>query len=137
MESSVFSGHSRRAPLVLPTKPTDRRRACFGAIATLLLLMSTSLRAALMGYEGFAYPLNASLPGQNGGTGFSGPWVAGVNAGVPASRFQMFTPSLSYPGLASDGVRLRVTSGAAQGARHRVRGDPCPSQWEQMAPCAT
>ncbi len=72
---------------------------------------------ALLSHDSFAYPLNGALPGQNGGGGFAGAWLAGVNAGVPTSRFQIFTPSLSYPGLASDGVRLRVTSGAAQGAR--------------------
>lgn len=72
---------------------------------------------ALLSHDSFAYPLNGALPGQNGGAGFAGAWLAGVNAGVPTSRFQVFTPSLSYPGLASDGVRLRVTAGAAQGAR--------------------
>ncbi|MBL9168135.1 MAG: hypothetical protein JNN07_10375 [Verrucomicrobiales bacterium] len=72
---------------------------------------------ALLSHDSFAYPLNAALPGQTGGTGFNGAWVAGVNTGVPASRFQMVTPSLTYPGLGSDGVRLRVTTGSAQGAR--------------------
>lgn len=80
-------------------------------------MLSMPLQAALIGYDGFIYPLGAALPGQNGGEGFAGSWLEGVNAGVPASRFQVFTPSLSYPGLASDGVRLRVTAGAVQGAR--------------------
>lgn len=82
-----------------------------------MVMLSTPLQAALIGYDGFSYPLSAGLPGQNGGEGFAGSWLAGVNAGVPTARFQIFTPSLSYPSLASDGVRLRVTAGAAQGAR--------------------
>ena len=111
-----------------PTNPPPGSRtgfALFPPLTPLVLLLLACLCSvscprsfgALLSHDSFAYPLNASLPGQNGGTGFSGAWVAGVNAGVPASRFQLSTPSLTYPGLASDGSRLRVTSGSAQGAR--------------------
>ena len=95
----------------------QKRRACFSAVVALLVMLAAPLRAALLSHDGFAYPANALLPGQNGGEGFSGSWLAGVNAGVTSSRFQVISPSLSYPGLATGGLRLRATSGTAQGAR--------------------
>ncbi len=98
------------------------RTSPLAALVILLLACLSSLSCprsfgALLSHESFAYPLNAGLPGQNGGEGFAGAWVAGVNAGVASSRFQVISPSLSYPGLGGEGARLRVTSGTAQGAR--------------------
>ncbi len=97
-----------------------QRRAICVTVVALLLTLSAPLRAALLSHDGLAYPANTLLPGQNGGEGFSGSWLAGVNAGVTVSRFQVVSPSLSYPGLATGSLRLRVTAGAAQGARRNL-----------------
>ncbi len=77
--------------------------------------------AELLAYEGFDYgPANASLVGGslgNGGSGFAGPWLAGLDTGIPTSRFSVGNPSLTFPGLAVQGRHARVVAGGAQGAR--------------------
>lgn len=63
-----------------------------------------SASAALLAYEGFNYGSpGADLVGQNGGTGFSGPWVAGgFNASI-SNNFDRNSLSIPASGLSTSG----------------------------------
>ena len=52
-------------------------------LASLLLSLTPSAYASLFVYEGFDYPVGSTLPGQNGGTGWSNAWI-GPNLGGAA-----------------------------------------------------
>lgn len=89
----------------------DRSR-CGLTLAVLTLLASVhSSAAALVAYEGFAYPaVGSDLVGQAGGTGFSGAWApGGFNASL-SDNFDVAAGSLPFGLLATSGNR--VSSGA-------------------------
>ena len=77
-------------------------------------MISTSFTAgaALIAYEGFDYPSNSAVVGQNGGTGWNGEWVA-HNADSPG--LVVNGTGLSYPNFPSTG--LSVTPGGYVSAR--------------------
>src|SRR2546428_11716379 len=70
-------------------------------IATLLAaaaLCITTAHAAIIYYEGFNYgAADGSLAGQNGGTGFSGPWTSG-NPGITYASAGLSFSDLSVSG---------------------------------------
>ncbi len=55
-----------------------------GVLCAVCLSFAISGQASLFVYEGFDYPVSATLPGQNGGTGWSNAWI-GPNLGGAAT----------------------------------------------------
>lgn len=56
--------------------------------------------------ESFVYPAGSQIAGQNGGTGWGGPWTGGASTLV-------VSPGLTYPGMPSLGNALGRTPGGA------------------------
>ncbi|MBX9579216.1 MAG: PEP-CTERM sorting domain-containing protein [Gemmataceae bacterium] len=81
-----------------------------GILALALLLgWAGSAPAALLAYDGFAYPPGGDLQGNAGGFGFAGPWVpGGFNASV-FDHLDVAPGSLGFGGLLTSGNR--ATSG--------------------------
>lgn len=78
-------------------------------------LVSTSGWAAgsvvtVLAEDSFSYTNNATLPGQNGGTGWSGAWVSDSPA---FSDFRVNGTGLTLPGVASAGGRAVYRAGSA------------------------
>ncbi|GAA4423136.1 hypothetical protein GCM10023090_14990 [Acidovorax lacteus] len=74
----------------------------------------TPLRAApvitTIAEDSFAYTANAPLPGNNGGTGWSGPWASDSNF---FTSFNVGAASLTVPGLTSSGGRIVFRTGGS------------------------
>lgn len=80
------------------------RAVLTGIAISLSLVVTPSVVAApvttVIAEETFAYAANALLPGNNGGTGWSGPWESDS---VSFTDFVVGGTSLSVPGLTSSG----------------------------------
>lgn len=92
------------------------RLGCFLALAVACspicaAFVQASPLEGLLAYEPFDYsPPITPIVGQAGGLGFSGAWVAGI-PGTPAGNFMTAgTSNLVYAGLASTGVRMRLSA---------------------------
>jgi hypothetical protein len=68
---------SLHPPASRPPAPKTARlvRASFGLAAAALLVALPDARAQVVVSEGFDYPAGQPLAGQNGGTGWAGPWT--------------------------------------------------------------
>lgn len=80
------------------------RSVASGSMALALTLSAVRATAALIAYEPFDYPANASLVGATNGFGFDEPWRPG---GFNARLFnlaKMRPGALAYPGLAVRGT---------------------------------
>lgn len=71
------------------------------------LALSATAPAALLVYEPFDYPSGTSIGGQNGGTGFAGPWGA-----VGAGNLDATAPGATYSNLVASGNRLTTIGGS-------------------------
>ena len=80
-------------------------------LAAFVVLVSFALRAdgakgILIAEESFNYENSAELDGQNGGTGWAGPWF---NSPLEKQRNRVKVPGLEFPGLRTSGGRLFET----------------------------
>ncbi|MGD9635394.1 MAG: PEP-CTERM sorting domain-containing protein [Pirellulales bacterium] len=94
------------------------KRMLFGNGAPLLCLAilatcASTVRGALLAYEGFDYP-TGGLHNANGGTGWGTSWNA--------TGLTVATPGLNYPGLATSGNA--IVPGGSQGYRHLSAAAP-------------
>lgn len=89
---------------------TPLAAAACGAV----LCLPTAAPAGFIAYEGFNYPVTnlprgTPLNGQNGGTGFSGPWSVLPGSPTPPTNYVINTTgSLSYPGLSTSGNQASI-----------------------------
>ena len=90
---------------IVATAPNDRQ-------FVRSLAKATTTKAGLLMYEGFDYPLNRSLVGQNGGQGFGGAWE--VFGGATT-----VVPGLQFGSLQTQGNAVQV-KGAAPGTSPRA-----------------
>ena len=67
-------------------------------------LMRFQLHAALLVYEPFDYPADASLLQQTNGLGFSSPWIPGGFNATIHDVFRIKAGPMKYPGLATQGT---------------------------------
>lgn len=72
------------------------------AVMAVLVLHASAAWAGTLVYDAFNYPVNSNLNGQNGGSGWSGPWNATTDYTIGAG----FLP---IPGLASTGNHVSFT----------------------------
>lgn len=94
----------------------------FGVIAAGVLTPQCS--GALFAFDSFGYADGSELLGQNGGSGFSGPWSAGgFNAGIQ-SNFGIASGSLNHAGAASSGNRVVTDSTPAISGLTRTLAAP-------------
>lgn len=81
-------------------------------LASLCLCLAAPLGAApvitTIAEDSFSYPANAPLPGNNGGTGWTGPWVSHSNF---FDSFNVGATSPSVPGVVSSGGSIVFRSG--------------------------
>jgi hypothetical protein len=84
------------------TRRTLYSTALLVVMLGMLVLHAAAASAGTIIYDAFNYPVGAGLNGQNGGTGFSGPWIATTDYTIAAG----FLP---VPGLASAGNHVSFT----------------------------
>ena len=89
-------------------------------------MLTGTANAALIAYDGFAYPAGSSLVGQNGGLGFSDPWYQG-GFNVTQSVSALASGSLTYPSLATTGNQVTIPSSAVLNGLARDLSSPIPS----------
>ncbi len=79
--------------------------------AAVLFLAATPAPAAPIALDSFNYGLTgAPLSGDNGGTGFSGPWIAGGLKAANSLNYTIANGSLSYPGTTTIGNSVTTNS---------------------------
>ncbi len=84
----------------------------------ILVLTDTSANAAVVVEEQFIYePLEANIDGQNGGTGFDGPWVSTISHG---RIYWIHSPGLSFSTLPVAGNSLSRYGSAGRAQAHRL-----------------
>jgi hypothetical protein len=86
-----------------------------------VLLAVPAARAQLVAYDGFAYP-TGGLNGQNGGTGFAGPWV--VSGGTVLVQPNSLIPTPPSDTLATTGNSVSATGITIPGDATRVLTTP-------------
>jgi hypothetical protein len=75
-----------------------------------LTLGGSQAQAGLLASENFNYAAGSTLLGQNGGSGFSGAWVAGgFNSGI-SSNYLVNGASVPYDGLATGGGSVSTSA---------------------------
>jgi len=90
-----------------------------GSVTSTVAILTVPFEA----HEGFDYAVGAPLPGQNGGSGFSGAWSHRSGA---SSLYQVAAGSSTYPRLAFAGQRVTAPAGSEKAAS-RVFGSPLGS----------
>lgn len=101
-------------------------------VAAASLLALSALNGAIILHESFDYTAG-SLSANNGGTGWSGAWVAGTNTqqggqgnGVP---FVVPSDGLSYPDFVSSGASADELGTVAPAAAQSARSFTAPTGW--------
>jgi len=83
----------------------------------ILVLTAASANAKIVLEEQFIYePLQANIDGQNGGTGFDGPWVSTISHG----RIYYLVEGLSFPSLPVAGNALSRYGSAGRAQANRL-----------------
>lgn len=103
---------ARASSWLLPSSTPWLRLRAVAAVAAAALAplppASASSVVTTIAEDSFAYPANALLPGNNGGTGWSGAWVSDSNF---FTSFNVGATSLSVPGVTSAGGRMVFRTG--------------------------
>ena len=84
------------------------------------LLTPAQAQLVTIAYEGFNYPA-AQLEGQNGGTGWTSPWVVDYGTDGYAGSFYVSSTSLTYPGLSTSGGSIYWNYGGISGISENAR----------------
>jgi hypothetical protein len=79
----------------------------------LLLTAGANARAGLIAADSFNYQPGSTLLGQNGGTGFSGPWAAGGFNATFSSNYLVGSSSLADGNLTTSGGHVATSATSA------------------------
>ncbi len=90
------------------TKGAKMKKLVLAAVAVMasFVLQAGGAKGILIAEESFNYENKADLDGQNGGTGWAGPWF---NSPLEKQRNKIKVPGLEFPGLKTSGGRLFET----------------------------
>jgi hypothetical protein len=100
---------------IQPTKPTSMARRIGSALAICGLVLSLAVtNSAIAGatvYEGFDYSsVGSDLNGNNGGTGFAGPWAPGGYNASLFDNYDIAADSLKFESLVVSGNRVHSSA---------------------------